>query len=57
MNDDGTYQLEFFELLDNYEKKLEYAVKNSSIPASPNYKRIEEFVISVNERVVNREHQ
>jgi len=56
MNDDGTYQQEFFELLGEYEKKLDYAVKNSSIPASPNYKRIEEFVISVNERVVNREH-
>ena len=57
MNDDGTYQQEFFELLGEYEKKLDYAVKNSSIPASPNFKRIEEFVMSVNERVVSGEHK
>ena len=57
MNDDGTYQQEFFELLGEYEKKLDHAVKNSSIPVSPNYKRIEEFVISVNERVVKCEHK
>jgi hypothetical protein len=55
MNADGTYQYEFFELLEVYEKKLAYAVENSSIPASPNVKQIEEFVISVNERAVNRE--
>jgi len=57
MNDEGTYQCEFFELLGNYEKKLDYAVKNSSIPESPNYKLIEEFAISVNERGINRECQ
>ena len=53
MNADDTYQKEFFELVNEYEKRLEYAVKNSSLPAQPDYKRIEEFVMSVNERVVN----
>ena len=53
MNADGTYQKEFFELVNEYEKRLEYAVKNSSLPAQPDYKCIEEFVMSVNERVVN----
>ena len=53
MNADGTYQKEFFELVNEYEKRLEYAVKNSTLPAQPNYKRVEEFVISVNERIIN----
>jgi len=53
MNADDTYQKEFFELVNEYEKRLEYAVKNSNLPTQPDYKRIEEFVMSVNERVVN----
>jgi len=57
MNDDGTYQYEFFELVDEYERKLAYAAKNSSIPASPNYRQIEDFVISVNERVIASGHR
>jgi len=52
MNDDGTYQSEFFELVGEYEKRLEYAVENTSLPVTPDYKRIEEFVMYVNERVV-----
>ena len=52
MNEDDTYKKEFFELVDEYEKKLEYAVDNSSIPEKPNLKQIDEFVMSVNERVV-----
>ena len=46
---------EFFEMVDEYEKKLEYAKQNTSLPDNPNYKEINEFVASVNERVVNGE--
>ncbi|MCL2387191.1 MAG: nucleotidyltransferase domain-containing protein [Defluviitaleaceae bacterium] len=52
MNDDGTYQCQFFELVSDYENRLAYAVKNSSLPTNPNFKQVEEFVISVNERVL-----
>jgi predicted nucleotidyltransferase len=52
MNDDGTYQQEFFELVNDFEQRLEYAANNTSLPANPDYKRVEEFVMSVNERVV-----
>ena len=55
MNEDGTYKQEFFDMVDEYEKKLDYAVKNTSLPVYPNIKRIEEFVISANERVVKNE--
>jgi len=43
---------EFFEMVDEYEKRLEYAKNNTSLPDVPNYKEINEFVASVNERVV-----
>lgn len=46
---------EFFEMVDEYEKKLEYAKQNTSLPDNPNYKEINEFVASVNERVVKGE--
>lgn len=46
---------EFYEMVDDYEKKLEYAKKNTSLPDNPNYKEINEFVASVNERVVKGE--
>ena len=46
---------EFFEMVDEYEKKLEYAKQNTNLPNNPNYKEINEFVASVNERVVKGE--
>ena len=55
MNDDGTYKYEFFELVNEYEKRLDYALNNTSLPAQPNQKLIEDFLISVNERVITGE--
>ena len=46
---------EFYEMVDNYEKKLEYAKNNTNLPDNPDYKWINEFVASVNERVVKNE--
>ena len=52
MNEDGTYHAEFFVMVDELEKQLHYAQEGSSLPASPDMKLINEFVSSVNERVV-----
>lgn len=46
---------EFYELVDEYEKRLKYAKENTSLPDRPDYNRINEFVASVNERVVKGE--
>lgn len=54
MNEDGTYQPEFFELVESFEKRMKYAAENTSLPEKPDMKRIEEFVISVNERVLSK---
>lgn len=43
---------EFFELVEDLKNKVEYAAANCSLPSKPDYKRINEFVMSVNERVV-----
>ena len=49
---DGTYCQEFFELVNEYENRLIYAKDNTSLPDSPDIKKIEEFVMSVNERAI-----
>lgn len=46
---------EFFEMVDEYENRVKYAAENTSLPDNPNYKEIDEFLMSVNERVVKEE--
>ena len=43
---------EFYEMVSEYEKRLEYAAENTSLPEKPDYDAINEFLMSVNERVV-----
>lgn len=43
---------EFYEMVDDFEKKMEYAKQNTSLPQSPDYKAIQEFQMSVNERII-----
>ena len=43
---------EFYEMVDDYERRLDYAKLNTSLPDNPDYKKINEFVMSVNERIV-----
>lgn len=54
--EDGTYRSEFFEMVDSLEKKLSYAKENTSLPDNPNMHLIEEFVMDVNRRTINREN-
>jgi len=56
MNEDGSYKKEFFELVNELEIKLDYAVRNTSLPEHPDFRRIEDFMISVNERVITGEY-
>ncbi len=45
----------FYELLNEYEKRFEYAVANTALPPMPNQKKINEFRMYVNERIVKGE--
>lgn len=49
---DGAFDNAFFDMVNDYEKRLEYAAENTALPEKPDMDKIEAFVISVNERVV-----
>lgn len=53
--EDGSFRAEFYDLVNDYEKRLHYAAEHTDLPEEPDKKRIEEFVMSVNERVVKDE--
>lgn len=55
MNEDGTYHSSFFDMVSDFENKLEYAMNNTSLPEKPNMKKIEDFVVGVHERVIRGE--
>lgn len=52
MNEDGSYKSEFFDILNELKKKLDYAKLNTSLQKEPNYKKIEEFVIETNKKII-----
>ncbi len=36
-------------MVDAYEKRLQYALENTSLPAKPDYDRIKELVMDINQ--------
>lgn len=55
LDDNRQPRSEFYDLLNEYEKRFEYAQKNTSLPDVPDYKRINDFKMSVNEKIVKGE--
>lgn len=51
-NPDGTYQLEFFDLVDSYEQRMQYALKNTSLPKRPNFNKIQELAMEINRKAL-----
>lgn len=51
--EDGTYRPEFFEMVSDFEKRLNYAKQNTSLPDNPDMKKVEEFVMSINRRAID----
>ena len=52
---DGTFREEFYEMLADYERKLDFAAKHTILPDEPDIEAVQEFMIRVNERVVKDE--
>ena len=50
--EDHTFRSEFFDLVTELERRLEKAKAGTSLPVHPDLKRIKEFVMNVNEKVV-----
>lgn len=49
-----TYE-EIFEMVNKYEKEFKYASNNTSLPVKPNYKKVEELLMSIYSEVLNNE--
>lgn len=54
MNADGSYKDEFFEMVNDFEKRLDYAKQNTSLPEKPDYTKIQSFVMDVNQFAVDK---
>lgn len=52
LDDNGHPIDSFYDIINEFERRMEYAAENTSLPDKPDHKRIKEFQMSVNERVV-----
>lgn len=57
MQEDGTFAGEFYEILADYEKKLEQATRNSVLPDNPDMEKVEAFVEYVNRKAVEGDYR
>lgn len=53
-NEQHEFSDEFFDMVNKLEKRLEYAKNNTDLPKDPDYKRIEDFVASVNGEIIEK---
>ena len=53
--EDGTFRESFYDMLSEYEKKLAYAAEHTDLPEEPDMSKVQDLVMSVNERVVRDE--
>lgn len=51
-SNDGIFSEKFYKMVDKLEKRLEYAKKHTELPKEPDYKRINDFVATVNEEII-----
>lgn len=53
--EDGTFHGSFYEMLSDFEKRLHYAAENTDLPEEPDMIKVQELVMTINERVVRDE--
>ena len=52
LDSDGNPNSAFFDIVHEYEKKFDYAKNNTELPEEPDMDKINDFVMSINERIV-----
>jgi predicted nucleotidyltransferase len=52
LDEDGHPIEGFYDIVNEFEQRMNYAAKNSSLPEKPNYKAINELRMAINEKVV-----
>ena len=55
LGEDGKPNKDFFELVEDYDNRLQKAKEKSVLPEKPDMKKIENFMIEVNEKIINEE--
>lgn len=55
VTEDNEVLPEFYDIVHDLERRLEHDKKETDLPDNPDYKKINEFVMSVNERIVRGE--
>ena len=55
MDENGNMTPEFYSMVDDLKNKCDEAMKTTKLPAKPDMKAIEEWVMSVNKRIINGE--
>jgi predicted nucleotidyltransferase len=55
-NEDHTFSTEFYDILAHYEKELERATKETSLPENPDMEKVATFVEYVNRKVINGDY-
>lgn len=53
LQEDGTFAAEFYEILAEYERKLETATRHSTLPDQPDMEKVEAFVEHVNRQAID----
>ena len=54
---DGTYRSEFFELVDDLEKKMAYAAENTALPEQPDKEAAYEMLVEINRKHITENYK
>jgi hypothetical protein len=55
MKEDGTFSAEFYDLLEEYERRLDEAAARTTLPDNPDMEKVEKFVERINRCAVTGE--
>lgn len=55
MKEDGTYDSSFYDFRQELEDRFNYAAKHTELPEKADMQKIEDFVYSVNEKIIRGE--
>lgn len=53
-NEDKTFSKEFYDILEDYKRRMDYAVKNTKLPDNPDMEAVGRFVEHVNRKVIEQ---
>ena len=52
---EGTFSDSFYDMMREYERRLHYVAEHTDLPAKPDFKRVQELVMTINEMVIRDE--